>query len=213
MAMSIDIEQIKRIIHDLFSKDGYKVNNFGVSCPNDLGMNIKKQDDCIDIMFTSNLPTVFLEKFIKFNVALQGISLGLTKGYIRLKNFPDIPISYTKKSQEIIATSNHPNLDDIYADIDAEYQDEGRKKIAQKCLQYASEWTTIVCSNGVDLKDAKPVERRKLKKQCCQFVKENIQNEKDNYGFAILGTILLFYLLPILINWVVTKLLNKWWSD
>jgi hypothetical protein len=211
--MSIDIEQIKKIVHDLFSKDGYKISNFGVSCPNDLGINVKKNDDSIDILFTKSLPTAFLEKFIKFSVSLQGVSLGLTKGYIRLKNFPDIPINYGVKNQDIISSSNYVNVDDIYADIDAEYQDEGRKKIAQKCLQYASEWTTIVCSNGVDLKESKPLERKKLKKQCCQFVKENIQNEKDNYGFAIIGTIILFYLLPIIINWVVTKLLNKWWGN
>jgi hypothetical protein len=210
--MSLDIEQIKKIVHDLFSKDGYKISNFGVSCPNDLGINIKKNDDSIDILFTKSLPTAFLEKFIKFSVSLQGVSLGLTKGYIRLKNFPDIPINYGVKNQDIMSSSNYVNVDDIYADIENEYKDEGRKKIAQKALQYASEWTTIVCSNGVDLKGAEPLERRKLKKQCCQFVKENIQNEKDNYGFAILGTIVLFYILPIVIGWVVTKLLNKWWD-
>ena len=210
--MNMDLNEIKRIIDAVFSKDGYKVNNFGISCPSLLGISVKKTDEDIDIDFGNDLPVATIEKFITFAVRVKGINLGATGGTVKLKFFPDIPFKYVNSS----SYSSLPfiNYDDLNQEIEEKYGDDGRQKIAKKCLQYAQEWTSIASSNGTIASECSPVERAALRKQCKAFVKDNMQNDEETKrGSAILGFLVLSFILPVIINWIVTKVLNKWWGN
>jgi hypothetical protein len=211
--MNMDLNEIKKIIDAVFSKDGYKVNSFGISCPSLLDVSVKKTDDNVDIDFGNNLPVATIQKFITFAVRVRGINFGATGGTIKLKFFPDIPFNYSNSSSSY-SSLKFINYDDLNQEIEEKYGDDDRQKIAKKCLQYAQEWTNIASSNGTLASECSPVERAELRKQCKAFVKDNMRNDEDTkYGSAILGVIILSFILPVIINWIVTKVLNKWWGN
>jgi hypothetical protein len=211
--MSYDISKIKDIIASIFSESGYKTSTISFKCPSPVGISIAnlKEGISIDFLNTKNLPIATVEKLIKFNLSILGIHLGETGGVIKIKFFPDIKFDYNGTMK--FGDSNNMAYEMISKEIESEYGDPERKKIAQRCLQYGSEWATIVSASQTEPVTYSERDKRKLRKQCHNFIYENIKNDKEiECGSVILGIIFLNFVLPVIIGWIVTKILNHWFN-
>jgi hypothetical protein len=211
--MSYDIGKVKDILKSVFSDIGYKTSSLSFKCPSPLGVSIADNKDGVNIDFTDpkSLPIATVEKLIKFNLSILGVSLGETGGVIKIKFFPDIKFDYNGTVK--FGAMNNMAYEMISQEIDAEYGDPERKKIAQRCLQYGSEWATIVSASQTEPVTYSERDKRKLRKQCYNFIYENMKNDKEiECGFVILSVILLNFVLPVIISWIVTKILNHWFN-
>jgi hypothetical protein len=209
--MNYDISKIRDILISIFSSSGYQMGTMAIKCPSPIDISITNQSDTVDINFNNNLPTAIIEKFIKFNLNITGMTLGKDGGIIKIKHFPDIKFDYSGSLK--FGSNDNSYLIGISNDINLEYQDEARRKIAKRCLQYGGEWATIVSSEQ-DIKNATRSEKKKLRKQCYNFILENAKNDKEIVcGSVILTILIINILLPIIINWIVTKILNHWWNS
>jgi len=211
--MSYDIGKVKDILKSVFSDIGYKTSSLSFQCPSPLGVSIADNKDGVNIDFTDpkSLPIATVEKLIKFNLSILGVSLGETGGVIKIKFFPDIKFDYNGTVK--FGAMNNMAYEMISQEIESEYGDPERKKIAQRCLQYGSEWATIVSASQTEPTTYSERDKRKLKKQCYNFIYENIKNDKEiECGFVILSVILLNFVLPVIIGWIVTKILNNWFN-
>jgi hypothetical protein len=212
--MNYDISKIKDIFKSVFSDMGYETSGMSFKCPSPLGISIADSADAIDINFTNskNLPVATVRKLIKFNLDILGVNLGPTGGVIKIKFFPDIKFDYNG-SVKFGDCSNNMAYELISQEIDDEYGDPERKKIAQRCLQYGSEWATIVSASQTEPVTYSEREKRTLRKQCYNFIYENIKNDKEiECKFVILGVLFLNFVLPVIIGWIVTKILNHWFK-
>ena len=209
--MNYDINKIKDIIASVFSSSGYNTGTMSIRCPSPVDVSISNNEDSIDINFNNNLPIATVKKFIKFNLSILGIKLGKDGGVLKIKHFPDIKFDYGGDMK--FKSSDNMCFEDISKDIDSEYDDSERRKIAHRCLQYGKEWATIVSSEQ-DVRNASSRDKKKLRKQCYDFIFDNAKNDKEIVcGSVILGILILNVLLPIIINWIVTKILNHWWNS
>lgn len=209
--MNYDISKIKDILTEIFSDNGYKAGDMLVQCPSPVTVNIENKDDSVSIDFTDNLPTATIKKLIKLNFKILGVVLGQTGGTIKIKYFPDIKFDYAGSMK--FGAVNNMAYDAICKEIDAQYGDAERKKIAQRCLQYGTEWATIVSASQTEPVVYSERDKRKLRKQCYNFIYENIKDDKEiECGFVVLGVILLNFVLPVIISWIVTKILNHWFN-
>jgi hypothetical protein len=211
--MSYDISKIKDILTSVFSDIGYKAGGISIKCPSPVGLCVTNKKDAINIDFTNtkDLPIATVEKLIKFNLSILGVSLGETGGVIKIKFFPDIKFDYNGTVK--FGAMNNMAYEMISQEIDAEYGDPERKKIAQRCLQYGSEWATIVSASQTGPVTYSEQEKRKLRKQCYNFIYQNMKNDKEiECKFVILGIIFLNIVLPVIIGWIVTKILNHWFN-
>lgn len=210
--MNYDINSIKQIIDQIFSSAGYQMNGLSVQCSSPVEISIINNGDSIDINFNNNLPKAIIEKFIKFNLSVLGINLGKNGGVLRIRHFPDIKFDYSGSMK--FGTNYDPYFETISKDIETEYDDSERRKIANRCLQYGKEWATIVSSETDVREITSRSERKKLRKQCYNFIFENAKNDKEIVcGSVVLTILILNFLLPIIINWIVTKILNHWWNS
>ena len=68
----------------------------------------------------------------------------------------------------------------------------------------------VLTEAGVDFSDASSCERKALRKDCYNFVKENVEEDvKEKYGSVFLTFILLTVILPAIISWVVHRVLDE----
>lgn len=219
------ISDIKTIIESLLSKGGYTVKNICISC--DSPVNILLAHDAtsgdIRIDFLSSQPLATIQKLIRFSLVVEGVSLGKNNGTLKIKHFPDISFDYDSKAisfgassiaAALIRSARDVDFSSIEIDINSQYSDSGRRKIAKKCLQYGTEWAMIVGNSGFDASHCSAATRKILKKQCSAFIAKQIKNEEEtlskSYGSIIITILLLNFLLPIIIKWVVEKILNHW---
>lgn len=202
----MDINKIKNIINSIFS-DGYGENNFKILIPSsEISIKISNTNNSTSLLFTDVLPCIKIKKFISLSFSIEGIILNENDGYIKIKNFPDIPISYLNGIGEVYGAKSY----DIESCIDQEFTDENKKKIAHKCLQCAESWAIITSSSGINFANANASERTKLKKMCHNFVVDNVRKEmKQEYGSVVLSWVLLFVIIPSVARFIVTRLLNK----
>lgn len=208
----IDPKQLE-ILHKVFD-GGFEINGMKVSCKSPTDINVNCSSDIINIDFSNNLPTATIKKIISLNLNIEGFILRKENGTIKIKHFPDINFDY-KDQSKAFEPYEIDNIDfsDIKEEICSEYDDENRKKIANKCLQYAQDWATIANYGGVSFKSCNEFEKRKLKMQCSEFVKESIKNDEDvKYGSVILTFILIQIILPIIIKWIVERVFRKLFS-
>lgn len=206
----MDISQIESMLRSVF-EDGLDLNGSKISCPSPLQTSIVSTPESINIDFNNNLPKATVKKFVSLSFYIEGIILRKTSGTLKLRYFPDINFNYVQNNQAC-SSFEVDNIDfgSLEQEINEEYTDEARKKVAHKCLQYAKEWATITNYGGVSFKDAGYVEQKLLKKQCRDFVKESMDNDEDTkYGSVILTFILLQIILPIIIRWIVERLFRK----
>lgn len=201
----IDLKQVRDIIYQIFSDSGYSINNINVQFPQPLNIKITKDQEKISLDFVDNSPRLSWKRFITLSAHVNGISLNETGGTIKLKYLPDIDFSY-EKTQELIYGQLF-DFSEIEEAISNEYKDDARKKLATKCLHYATEWATIA-SQSEQFRQASFAEQRFLKQQCKDFITENIKNE-ERHGSAVLTFILLYVLLPVVLKFIVERLFRK----
>lgn len=206
--MKIKLEQIRDIIYSVFSESGYDLNNLNIQLPQTLDIKIIKQDESnVTLTFTDDLPKVTWKKFIALSAKIIGVTLGQNSGVLRLKYLPDIHFDYDTPSEQLFG--QELNFSDIERDIALEYPDEENRLLAKKCLQYASEWATIA-SRGCDFSNTDLPTRRELKRDCKDFVLENLKNDKElQCGSVILGFLLLYVVLPVVLKFVLERLFKK----
>lgn len=201
----IDLKQIKDIVYQIFSEPGYSINNVNIQFPQPLDINISKNGESISLDFTGKTPKFSWKKIITLSAYINGITLNETGGILKLRYLPDIKFSY-EKTQELMF-GNHFDFSDIQLEIESEYKDDARKKLAHRCLQYGTEWVTIAsCSEEFGI--ASIAQQRLLKQQCKDFITENIR-EENKHGSAILTFILLYVLLPIVLKFIIERIFRK----
>lgn len=203
---NINIKQIRDIIYQIFSDNGYIFNNMNVRFPQPLNISITKTNDIISLDFIDKCPKVSLKKLITFTAHIQGLSLGSESGTIKLKYFPDINFSY-ERTQELLYGDAY-DFSEIEEEILSEYKDDARQKLAVKCLQYGREWATIASRGNPDFCMSSPKEQKELKRQCKEFIMENIK-EEERYGSVVLTFILLYVLLPVILKFIVERIFRK----
>ena len=208
--MKFAISQIKDIILSIFSEAGYNIQNFNVKFPQPLDINIAiDKDNNVNLNFAKNLPKVSWKRFITLSALVQRITLGPTSGALKLKYLPDIKFSYGSEASEHFSFNGYI-LDDISEDIEKEYSDTERKKIAYKCLHYASEWATIASNSGINFSECSSSDKKKLKKDCKSFVTENIKNDPEiKAGSVILGFLFFYVVLPVILKFILERIFNK----
>lgn len=204
----IPIQQIKEIVDLIFSNHGYTVNNLNIQFPQPLDISVTKDnDEEISLDFTKSLPRVTWKKLISITALIKGLSLGKTQGVLKLKYLPDIRFSYDDSSQLF---GQSFDVSDIEHDIEKEYSDGERKKLARKCLHYANEWATITSQTGLVFADCSGSAKKQLKQSCKQFVMDNIKNDEEIVaGSVILTFLLLYVVLPVVLKFVLERLFKK----
>ena len=207
----IDLTQIETMLNSIFN-DGFDLNGTKVACKSPAQITVSSVDaDYITIDFNNNLPRATVKKIISLSLDIEGVIFKKDSGTIRLRHFPDINFDYVKESKAIGAYEiDSVDFADIEAEIGQQYDDENRKKLADKCLQYAKEWATIANYGGVSFKDCNFAEQQSMKRQCQSFVKESLMNDEEiKYGSIILTFILLQIILPIIIKWIVERVFKR----
>lgn len=202
-------KEVSQILFQIFSNEGYKVNGFTIKSESPLVANVSSDDNQTEIKFSSNLPRAEIKKLITLYVYVEGIVFKKDGGSIKLKNFPDINFSYENSLLSFLEQQFSYN-DDIVAEIDKKYTDSTKNKIAHKCLQYGTEWATIVSSeNG--FADLDETAKRSLKSQCLDFVVDNVKHDvEQEYGSVILTYLLVFIVIPAIARFIITRLLEKY---
>jgi len=207
-------KEISEIFDKLFSDEGYIVNGFKIKSKSPLIANIENKDKLTEISFGSNPPKAEITRIITLYAYVEGLVFGETGGSVKLRNFPDLSFSY-----EGSVFSVNPNMVDsehieecvkIEDEICSQYSSERDRKIANKCLQYAKEWATICHQSGVTFANADYADRYVHYNNCYDFVEENIQEDVEKrYGSVILTWLFVYVVLPMIIKWIVNKVLER----
>lgn len=208
--MSNEVKLVKDILTNIFSDNGYDANGINLKCKTPTTTRISNINDNIVIEFDTVLPRATIQKFISFKLDVQGIVLKNDGGIIRIKHFPDISFTYDKNSSSETLSQR---VDFSYAmpELESQYGDEGRREIAKKCLHYAEDWATIVSSNGFEIDKCKASQKFFLKKQCASYIKDCIRNDEEvNRGSVLLTIIILNVIVPLIIRWIVEKVIDNW---
>lgn len=201
----INLKEIKDIVYQIFSDSGYSMNNINVQFPQLLDIKITKNKDNISLDFGDQTPKLSWKKFITLSAYVEGIILGEAGGTLKLKYLPDIDFSYEQTHKSMLGSGY--DFSGIESEIDKEYKDEARKKLATKCLQYGVEWA-IIANQSSSFCNASFVEQRAFKEQCKDFIRENIK-EEQKHGSVILTFILLYVLLPVVLKFIVEQIFKK----
>lgn len=201
----IDLKQIKEIVYQIFSESGYSINNINIQFPQPLDVNISKNKESISLDFTKKTPKFSWKKIITLSAYINGITLNQDGGVLKLRYLPDIKFSYEKKQE--LMFGNYFDFSDIQEEIESEYKDAARKKLASRCLQYGTEWVTIASCNE-EFIGSSAEQQRVLKQECKNFVKENLL-EENKHNSAILTFILIYVLLPVVLKFIVERIFKR----
>jgi len=205
-------KEVKSALDKLFSDEGIMIRGFKINSSSPLIANIYHDGGNTHIDFGSNQPKASITKIFTIYAFIEELVFGETGGSVKLRNFPDINFPYEE-------TFNAPSklnfsAQTIYEKIEDKYNDVTQKEIAKKCLQYAEEWATICHQSGVTFDRADYADRYMLRRQCYNFVKENIEEEaKEKYGSVLLTFFLIYVILPAIIQWVVHRVLDNLFND
>lgn len=206
----MDISYIKDAIEKIFSQTGYTISNFSISFPTVLNTRIEKEDNGVHISFSDNFPVIKTKKFlIPIVASVESILLGKDSGKIKLKYFPELTLNY-KSDESTFGSNLNFNSDIIREEICKKYPDNERRKIADLALEYANEWATIATENGVVFDQCNKYSKKEMTQDCYDFVRNNIVESKEiEAKFAVLGTIILYFLISAIVSWVVKKFLDN----
>jgi hypothetical protein len=210
----IDLTQIETILDSIFN-DGFNINGTKVTCKSPAQISVSSvSTNHTTIDFSNNLPRATVKKLISLNFDIEGIIFKKDSGTIRIKYFPDINFDYVKESKNFGSYAiDSVDFSSITEEINQQYDDDTRKKLAGKCLQYAQEWATIANYGGVSFRDCSFAEQQSLKKKCGSFIKESLMNDEEiKYGSIILTFVLLHIILPIIIKWIVERVFKRLFS-
>ena len=204
-------KEISEVLFKIFSDEGYKVNGFTIQSKSPLVANTYSDENKTSIKFGNNHPRVSIKRLITLYAYIEEIVLGKTGGSIKLRNFPDINFSYEKSLLSFFEQNFHSH-EDLYNEIEAAYSDPTKKKIAHKCLQYGTEWATIVSQSG-GFCGLDGQSKQELKSQCLKFVIDNVRKDfekEKKYGSVILTYLLVFIIIPAVAKFIITRLLEKY---
>jgi hypothetical protein len=211
----MDFTQIKEILEGVFSDSGYKIANFTFTFPKELGISVKKVDESLHLDFKGNLPSVKTKKlFIPFSIYVEGVTISENGGSIKLKHFPDFNFTYSDGITSEARFGSHYkstfNNNLFIQDIDNEYKDNERRRIARVALKYARQWADLVNQNNIEYTSEN---KKKLTTDCKNFVKENMIRSGDiEAKSGILTFVLIYFVLPAVISWVVKKFLDNYFN-
>lgn len=206
--MVLPLKKIKETLNNVFDSSGYNFKDINIKFPQKLNISFYEDEkQNVSLNFDQDLPNITWKKFIKISAWIQGITLSDTGGTIKIKYFPDLKFSYAKDSEQLFGNQVVLDIDGIKSEINKQYPDEERKKIANTCLQYVNEWITICNAHGVGASDFLNSEK-KLKRDCQKFVKSCIKEEKK-HGSVIVSFIILYVVLPIILKWIIDKVFDK----
>jgi len=203
---------IHQAILSLFSEDGLEVSGFVVKAKSPTDVTIINNGKLVEIKFPNNKPRAEITRLITFYAHVEQINIGEEGGLIKLRNFPDFSFSYDSK----LFTDHCSRVDcgAILKEIDSKYSETQHKQIAKKCLQYAEEWATICHQSGITFNDADYADRYVLYNNCYNYVAENIEADVEKrYGSVILTWLFVYVVLPMIIKWIVNKVLERLFND
>lgn len=204
----MNVNDIISIISDLFD-EGYGTGGVKLLIPRDrITMDMSKSESGYEILFSQCLPAVKVKKFIEVSLSVEGITIRNDEIWFRIKNFPDVPMSYFTSSPD-----NYREVftHDIEKAIEEKYgKSKAHKKIAQLCLQHAKEWATIT-SEAVCFSEMNQAERKECRRLCHNFVVEQVKKDVEKeYGSAILTYLLIMIIIPAVARFIIERLLNKY---
>jgi len=205
-------KEISEALFKIFSEEGFNVNGFKIKSKSPLIANIYNDNEKTTISFETNYPRAEITRLITLYAHIEQLVFGKEGGTVRLKNFPDISFGYDKSSiLNFLDHLTYAGENEIEKEIEEKYSDDTRRKIAKDCLQYATEWATIVSQSG-GFADVGLAKKKELKRQCYDFVVENVRknaNEKK-YGSVILTYLLVFIIIPAVARFIIVRLLEKY---
>lgn len=207
-------KEVSEIINSIFT-DGYNVNGVTIESESPVVANILNDGKgTTHIKFGTNQPKAVIKKFITFYAHIEEIYLGPDKGSVKLRNFPDINFNYDKGVSILSFLEQQFSFHtDLLEDIEKKYSCPRDKKIAEKCLQYAEQWATIVSSSG-GFSGARECDKKTLRSECYSFVVENVREDvkEKKYGFGIGTYLLVFIIIPAIARYLIVKLLEKYFD-
>lgn len=205
-------KEISEVLFKIFSDEGFSVNGFKIKSESPLIANVYNEGETTTISFGTNYPRAEVTRLITLYAYIEQLVFRKEGGTVRLKNFPDISFGYDKSSiLNFLDHLTYAGECEVEKEIEEKYSDDTRRKIAKDCLQYATEWATIVSQSGGFCK-AGPAKKKELKRQCYDFVVENVRknaNEKK-YGSVILTYLLVFIIIPAVARFIIVRLLEKY---
>jgi len=204
--ITLPLIDLKKILDQIFNKNGYEHQGMTIKLPPSLDIKIQSKDGVISLDFLKLLPNISWKKFIILSAYIQGLELNETGGRIKIKFFPDIVFTYSSSSEVLSCDTRYIDVSDIEQEIKNEYPDEERQKLADRCLYYANEWATICCASGITKDEF--ASNKKLKRQCYNFVKQSVIEEK-RHGSVIITFILIYVILPVILKWIIEKIFKK----
>lgn len=203
-------KEISQILLSIFSDEGYTVQGFKIKSKSPLIANVYNEGSETSIKFGPNLPKAEITRLITLYVYIEEILFKQDGGVVRLKNFPDISFGYEQSLLSVLFSNNFACDEDLHSLIEETYTDEKKKKIAEKCLHYGTEWATIVSQSG-GFAGANSSDKKELKSQCINFVVENVRHDvEQEYGSVILTYLLVFIVIPAIARFIITRLLEKY---
>ena len=204
-------KEISEVLFSIFSDDGYTVNGFKIKSESPLISTVENKDNKVTISFGKNLPRAEITRIITLYAYIEQLVFGEEGGTVRIKNFPDISFGYDKSSIfNFLDQLTYAGQCDIEDEIEKKYSDDTRRKIAKECLQYATEWATIVSQSG-GFSNVGSAKKKELKNQCYDFVVENVRRDADEkYGSVILTYLLVFIIIPAVARFIIVRLLEKY---
>lgn len=203
-------KQISEALFSIFSDEGYQVNGITIKSKSPLIGNIYSNDQQTSIKFGNNLPKAEIKRLITLYAYIEEIIFRKDGGVVRLKNFPDISFGYEQSLISVLFSEKFSCSREMHELIEETYTDEKKKKIAEKCLHYGTEWATIVSQSG-GFAGASSGDKKALKSQCINFVVENVRHDvEQEYGSVILTYLLVFIVIPAIARFIITRLLEKY---
>jgi hypothetical protein len=217
-------KEINDSLVQLFSDEGLLVNGFKIKAKSPFVANIEHEDNLTVISFGANQLKAEVTKIITIYAYIEQVVFGKTGGSIKLRNFPDFSFSYETFGSKCCDYPGGKSCfkhnirsvcQDIESEICAKYEGQNTyKEVAKKCLQYAEEWTTICHDSGVKFNNSDYIDRYTLSSQCYDFVKQNVEEDVEKrYGSVILTWLFMYVVLPMIIKWVVNRVLERLFND
>lgn len=199
-------KEAKELLSNMFSEDGGEVNGVKIYAKSPSSFVISENEDkSILIYFPKQKPTASVKRLITISVVVESVLLKEEHAVLEFKNFPKIPIPY----DGFFGIPSKVDVRSIQKTISQKYSGK-KEKIANLCLFYGDEWARI-SSQATCFRSASCAEKKILKKQCIDFVTENVKKDMEQqYGSVILTYLLVFIVIPAVARFVITRLLEKY---
>tara|TARA_B100000497_G_scaffold125878_1_gene163325 strand:+ start:803 stop:1417 length:615 start_codon:yes stop_codon:yes gene_type:complete len=201
-------KEAKELLSNMFSEDGGQINGVNIRVESPISFVVSQsEDNSIFIDFPKQKPTASIKRLITISLSVKSVLLKEKHAVLEFKNFPKIPMSY----EGFFGAIPLVDISSIQKEISHKYSGK-KEKIANLCLFYADEWAKI-SSQATCFSSTSCAEKRVLRKQCIDFVTENVKKDMEQrYGSVILTYLLVFIIIPTVCKFIVYKLLEKYFD-